>query len=171
MALPEGVRAIAPVAAAFAALLGLMVWLFDGLLEQRRHPNHNLAAGPDGPGPVELEPGPGGQYRAPGRINGERVTFLLDTGASHVAVPGGLADELGLERGPETRVVTASGTATAYHTRIDRIELGGLRVDDVRGSINPAMGGDAVLLGMTFLREVDFSQRDGRLILEAPDRR
>jgi len=171
MALPEGVRAIMPVAAVFAGLIGLMAWVFDGVLEQRRNPNRDVTVGAAGDERVELEPGPGGQYRAPGRINGQAVTFLIDTGASHVAVPASLAAELGLERGPEIRVRTASGTATAYHTRIDRIELGGLRVDDVRGSINPAMGGDAVLLGMTFLRAVDFSQRDGRLILQPGGRR
>ncbi len=168
MRIPEGVRAIAPVAAVFAGLLVLMTWLFGDLLERRHHPNRGLDADAER---VVLEAGPGGHYRAPGRINGERVTFLVDTGASHVAIPGGVADHLGLERGAEIRVSTAGGVTTAYNTRLDEIALGGLRVRDVRGSIVPDMGGDAVLLGMTFLRHIQFSQRDGQLVLEPPRER
>lgn len=162
----ESLRALAPVLAAFAVLFGVLWLALDALVEGRTHPNSGLDTGADGPRRIALEAGPGGHYRVPGTINGERVEFLVDTGASHVAVPGRLADGLGLERGPEIRVVTANGTTTAYHTRIERIAVGGIALRDVRGSINPDMGGEAVLLGMTFLRELDFRQEGGRLILE-----
>lgn len=165
----EPLRALAPVVAAFALLLGIMWLLFDGLLERRQNPNRDLTTGPGGPERVVLEAGPGGHYVVPGTINGRAVTFLVDTGASHVAIPAGVADELGLERGPQIRVVTASGTTTAHHTRIQRIAVGGIELRDVRGSIIPSMGGDEVLLGMTFLRALDFRQQEGRLILERPD--
>ena len=162
----DSLRALAPVVAAFAVLFGVLWLVMDALVEGRRNPNAEVVTGGDGPRRIALEAGPAGHYRVPGTINGERVEFLVDTGASHVAVPGDLADALGLERGPEIRVVTANGTATAYHTRIDRIAVGGIELRDVRGSINPAMGGDDVLLGMTFLRALDFRQEGGRLILE-----
>ena len=162
----DSLRTLTPVVAAFAVLLGVSWLAMDYLVERRGNPNRNVETNEGAPQRIELEQGPGGHYRVPGRINGERVEFLVDTGASHVAVPGGLADSLGLERGPEIRVVTANGTATAYHTRIDRIAVGGIRLHDVRGSINPSMGGDAVLLGMTFLRELELRQVDRRLILE-----
>jgi aspartyl protease family protein len=162
----DSLRALAPVIAAFALLFGVLWLAMDALVEQRDRPNRDVAVGSDGPRRIGLEAGPGGHYRVPGTINGEQVEFLVDTGASHVAVPGGLADRLGLQRGPEIRVVTANGTATAYHTRIERIAIGGIELRDVRGSINPSMGGDDILLGMTFLRELDFRQRDGELILE-----
>lgn len=162
----EPLRALAPVVAAFALLLGLMWLAFGELLAWRTNPNRDVATGTDGPQRIVLEASPGGHYVVPGTINGRRVTFLVDTGASHVAVPAELAGELGLERGPQVRVVTAAGTTTAYHTRIDRIAVGGIELRDVRGSINPSMGGDEILLGMTFLRAVDFRQHDGRLILQ-----
>ena len=158
-------RTLLPVVAAFALLLGLMWLAFGALLERRDNPNRDIATGPGAPTRVVLEAGPGGHYVVPGTINGRSVAFLVDTGASHVAVPAGLADDLDLERGPEIRVVTAAGTTTAYHTRIERIAVGGIVMRDVRGSINPSMGGDRVLLGMTFLRELDFRQQEGRLIL------
>jgi aspartyl protease family protein len=168
MRIPEGVRAIAPVVGVFALLLGVMTWLFGDLLERRHKPNRAVDADAER---VVLEAGPAGQYRAPGRINGERVPFLVDTGASHVAIPGAVADRLGLERGAQIRVSTAGGVTTAYNTRIDEIALGGLRVRDVRGSIVPDMSGDAVLLGMTFLRHVRLRQREGELLLEPPRER
>jgi len=117
-----------------------------------------------------LERNPAGRYVAPGTINGREVTFLVDTGADHVAVPSGVADDVGLERGRRIRVGTAGGTAAAYTTRIDRITLGGIRLRDIRGSITPTMGGESVLLGMTFLRHVDFSQKGDRLIIEPSTR-
>ncbi|MDZ7747801.1 MAG: TIGR02281 family clan AA aspartic protease [Halofilum sp. (in: g-proteobacteria)] len=161
-------RTLAPVAAAFALLLALVWVLFGTLLEQRHHPNRGLVTGAGGPERVVLEPGPGGHYSAPGTINGHEVTFLVDTGASHVAVPDGIAPGLGLERGPQIRVATAAGTVRAWRTRIDRIAIGGLALRDVRGSINPRMGGERVLLGMSFLRHVEFRQQGERLILAPP---
>lgn len=168
--MPEALRTLAPIAAVFALLLGLMWLAFGELLEQREHPNRALVTGADGPRRVTLEPSPGGHYLAPGRINGQAVTFLVDTGASHVAVPAGVADDLGLERGPPIRVVTAAGTVRAFRTRIDRIALGGIELRDVAASINPSMGGDEVLLGMSFLRHVQFRQGSEGLVIEPPSR-
>jgi aspartyl protease family protein len=60
---------------------------------------------------------------------------------------------------------TANGTATVYRTRLDQVSLGGLTQNNVRGSINPHVAGDYILLGMTFLGGIDFSQSDGVLTL------
>lgn len=162
----DSLRALTPVIATFALLFAVLWFGMDALVDRRDNPNREMATGADGPQRIELEAGPGGHYRVPGEINGQRVSFMVDTGASHVAVPGGVAEELGLERGAEIRVVTANGTTTAYNTRLDSIAVGGIQLRDVRGSINPSMGGDDILLGMTFLREVEFRQVGGRLILE-----
>ncbi len=162
----DSLRALGPVIATFALLFAVLWFGMDALVDRRDNPNRDLSTGADGPQRIELEAGPGGHYRVPGRINDQRVSFLVDTGASHVAVPQGVAEELGLERGAEIRVVTANGTTTAYNTRIDRISVGGIELRDVRGSINPSMGGDDILLGMTFLGELEFRQVGGRLILE-----
>lgn len=164
----QPVSTLAPVAAAFVLLIGVMWWAFDGYLDRRHNPNRDLGTGAGATERVVLEASPGGHYAVPGEINGRPVKFLVDTGASHVAVPAALAEDLNLERGPRIRVATAAGETTAYHTRIDRIALGGIELLNIRGSINPSMDADFVLLGMTFLRHLDFSQKDGRLILERP---
>lgn len=164
----EPTRSLALLAATLALIMAALWLAFDTLLERRYNPNRHIESGASGPQRVELEPNPAGQYVLPGRINGVRVTFLLDTGASHVAVPARLADDLGLERGPEIRVDTAGGRTSAYHTIIERIAVGGIVQHGVRGSINPALSSEHVLLGMTFLRHVDFRREGERLIIERP---
>ncbi len=156
-----------PVLLAFALLLLMMTLAFDHLIERRRNPNLSLLSETGAGSRVELKRNRSGSYLAPGKINGVPVTFLVDTGASTVALPAHVADRLGLERGPSLTVHTAAGTTRAFHTWIDRIVLGGIQVENVRGTITPAMTGDEVLLGMTFLRHVSFSQQGDRLVIEA----
>lgn len=164
----EPARSLTLLAGALALIM-VALWLaFDTLLERRHNPNRHIETGASAPQRLELEPNPAGQYVVPGRINGVRVTFLVDTGASHVAVPARLADDLALARGPEIRVDTAGGQTTAYHTIIDRIAVGGITQRGVRGSINPALASEHVLLGMTFLRYVDFRREGERLVIERP---
>ncbi|MGM0594628.1 MAG: retropepsin-like aspartic protease family protein [Pseudomonadota bacterium] len=147
--------------------LGLLSLLFGDLLEQQRNPNQNLSATTTEGGvrEVVLERNRGGHYMANGSINGHEVEFLLDTGASDVSIPAPVAHRLGLERGAARRYGTANGTITAYSTTIPRLELGGIALHDVRASINPHMAGETILLGMSFLRHLEFTQRDGELIL------
>ena len=164
----EGARALVPIAVTFALLFGVLYWALGGLVEQRRNPNDEIPAGEGGPRRIELVANPAGQFVVSGSINGSAVEFLIDTGASHVAVPARLADDIGLERGPEMRVETASGIARAYHTTIDRVAIGGIVRRDVRGSIVPSMPGESALLGMTFLRGIELRQSGDRLILEQP---
>jgi aspartyl protease family protein len=168
--LSESLRTMTPMVVVFALLIGLMTWGFDALLERRDNPNLALVAGAGAPTTVVLKRNRAGRYVAPGRINGYDVTFLVDTGADHVAVPMDVARRIGLPRGQKVPVGTAGGVTTAYTTRLDTLTLGGLELRDVRGSITPAMTGDEVLLGMSFLRYVDFSKKGDLLIIEPPSR-
>ena len=93
------------------------------------------------------------------------MLFLLDTGATDVAVPGALAQELGLEAGAPVSVNTANGRSTGYRTRLSELTLGDIRLQDVRALIVPGMDGDEVLLGMSALKQLEFTQRDGTLVL------
>lgn len=164
----ETARSLAGVAVTFALLMGALYWALGGMLDRRHQPNDHIEAGVGGPQRIELAASPGGQYIVPGTINGHEVNFLVDTGATHVAVPASIAEDLALERGAETRVVTAGGSRRAWYTTIDRIAIGGIERRNVRGSINPSMPGDYVLLGMTFLRDLELRQQGDRLILERP---
>ncbi|MAB98764.1 MAG: TIGR02281 family clan AA aspartic protease [Pseudomonadaceae bacterium] len=106
-----------------------------------------------------------GHYVSAGQINGNDVTFLLDTGATQVAVPSAVAEQLGLQAGAPIVIRTANGRATAHKTRLDRLKLGAIELRDVPALIAPGMHGDEVLLGMSALKQLEFTQRDGTLML------
>ncbi|WP_304639650.1 retropepsin-like aspartic protease family protein [Pseudomonas sp.] len=151
---------------AWVAGLGLAANWFAGVEERKRNPNQNpVSLRTESGVEVILQRNPQGHYLATGRINGREVVFLLDTGATFVAVPAHLAEGLRLERGRATTVITANGPAQSFTTRIDALELGDIRLQGVEAGIVPGMTGDEILLGMSALRRLDFSQRGGELIL------
>ncbi|HEX9803629.1 MAG TPA: TIGR02281 family clan AA aspartic protease [Gammaproteobacteria bacterium] len=150
-------------------LLGLLLlaYLFNGLLEQQRNPNRSIQTVTSGSGlrEVVLQRNRHGHYLASGSINSEAVEFLLDTGASDVSIPESVARRLGLQRGAPIVYATANGPITAYHTRLSSLALGGIELHEVRASINPHMDGDTILLGMSFLKHLEFTQRGDTLII------
>jgi aspartyl protease family protein len=157
---------------AWLAGLGLLVWLFAGIEQSERNPNTAPATSRDqnGQARVVLQRNRYGHYVASGQINGSETTFLLDTGASDVSIPASLADRLGLQRGPEQLYSTANGLITGYLTRLDSVRIANIELRDVRASINPNDSGDEILLGMSFLRRLDFTQRGDQLILSQTGR-
>lgn len=149
--------------------LGLLTWLFGSWENSLFNPNPSPKVADSGAWrQVILESNRQHHYVAGGQINGQPVTFLLDTGATDVVIPAGLANRLGLRRGAAGRAATANGFVTIYRTRLDSVQLGSIRLQDVTASINPGMDGEAVLLGMSALRSIEFTQRDGQLILRQP---
>jgi aspartyl protease family protein len=152
---------------AWILVLGVLTLLFNNYLERQYNPNRETVSRitETGAREVVLERNRHGHYVASGEINGERVVFLLDTGATLVSVPAALASRLGLERGPGFPAVTANGTVTVYGTRLDSVRLGDIEVRDVRASINPGLQGDEVLLGMSFMQDLELLQRGGTLTL------
>lgn len=112
-----------------------------------------------------------GQYVVPGTVNGVDVEFLLDTGATGVALPHALAQRLGLVSGPPVEIVTASDVVPGYLVTLDEVSVGPLSLHRVRGSVSERTIGDQVLLGMSFLRHFELSQRGGSLTVRAPPRR
>ncbi len=105
-----------------------------------------------------------GHYLARGAINGQAVDFLVDTGATDVALSESLARSLGLEFGPEIVVMTAGGPAGAWMTRLDKVSVGSLSLSNVRATITPALS-DEVLLGMSFLQHFNLTQEGEELII------
>lgn len=146
--------------------IGAGTWWFHGYLEEQRNPNAHLvnAVTSDGE-PLVLERNRGGHFVATGRINGEPVEFLLDTGATYVAVSSGLAERLGLEATGSAWFNTANGRVRGDLTTLDEVSLGGFSAREVRGSISPGMEGEVALLGMSFLNRFDIQIRDARMVL------
>ena len=110
-------------------------------------------------------------YVAPGTVNGVDVEFLIDTGASGVAIPPAVARRLKLRRGPKVDITTASDVIPGYLVILDEVSLGPLSLKRVHGSVSEQSIHDEVLLGMSFLRHFDLSQRGRSLTLRAPARR
>jgi aspartyl protease family protein len=153
--------------AAWIVLLGLLTLFFANRLDQQRNPNQAVLSRVNDAGisEVVLARNRFGHYVTSGAVNGRAVEFLLDTGATDVAIPVQLADELGLERGAAVRYQTANGSITAWLTRLDSVRIGPLEIRDVAASINPGMGDMEILLGMSVLKRIEFTQRGDTLIL------
>lgn len=149
-------------------LMGSLTLFFNGFIQERDNPNHALLELDTEGGEVVLQRNRAGHYLAPGLINGQPVNFLLDTGATHVSVPAGIAEDLGLTKGRRSQVSTANGVISVYQTELDSVQLGGIRLQRVRASINPHMPDEVVLLGMSFMKHLDMTQRDGVLTLRVP---
>jgi len=147
-------------------LVALLTLIFNNILERQYNPNQKLASrqGADG-AEVSLKRNKYGHYVASGLINGQPVVFMLDTGATDIAVPVQVADRLGLKRGRKKIYQTAKGPATAYATVLEQVSLGDIQVRNVRASINPHMRSEEVLLGMSFLKQLEFTQRGDTLTL------
>jgi aspartyl protease family protein len=94
----------------------------------------------------------------PVRLNGRVVApFLIDTGASYVLVPSAVADEAGIQVGPETRTVqfsTANGVVEQAVVTLDSVELGTAVVEGVPASISPTM--EIGLLGLSFFNRFTY---------------
>ncbi len=157
--------------AAWIVGLALLVLMFQRFMDQGENPNQNLEVSMDSGGrhQVVLERNRTGHYVAAGRINGEPVIFMIDTGATDVALSLELAKNLDLRLGVGRIFRTANGDVQTWAALLDEVDLGGLAAQRVRASVLPNMPGDQVLLGMSYLKRFELIQRDGILILRAPD--
>lgn len=153
--------------AAWVLIMGLLAIPLSGLLEDKYNPNRRVEGSrhSDGTTEVTLLRNRQGHYIAPGLINGRPVSFMLDTGATVISVPEPMARDIGLKRGRPVTLETANGARRAWATRLDRVELGPIRLDDVPAVINPGHSTAQVLLGMSFLKQLDFTQRGRELTL------
>lgn len=152
---------------AWITLLGLGVLFFGDVLEQQFNPNRELETrlSEAGAREVVLQRNRFGHYVTSGEINGQPVTFMLDTGATGVAIPDAVARRLGIPRGRAYRTQTANGTAVSYAAMLDSVAVGDIALNNVQAGIAPGMGIDQVLLGMSFLKHIEFTQRGDSLIL------
>jgi aspartyl protease family protein len=157
---------------AWLIVLAMLYVFFREVLEQQYNPNRDLVStvGPQRSAQVTLQRNRAGHYLARGKINGKEVTLFIDTGASDVAVPGALAAGLGLERGRKVLRHTANGLATGWSTRLASVAVGGIQLEDVKATIMPRMKGEEILLGMSFLKNLELIQRDDQLVLRYPQR-
>ena len=110
-----------------------------------------------------------GQYRMRGAIDGQPVNFLVDTGASVVAMSQVHATMIGLNYagGQKGFVQTAQGNADAYFVTLDKVTLGNITRHKVRATVIQGTYPVDVLLGMSFLNGVNLQDQAGVLTLTA----
>jgi len=152
--------------AMWIAVMIMVFFLFDDLLENDYNPNQQVNTEiTKQQRIVVLKRNRYGHYVTQGKINNHSVTFLLDTGASDISIPDKIAKKLKLKYGQERRYQTANGIIVGNLTQLNQVSIGNIQLRNLCSSINPKMNNDEILLGMSFLKNIEFTQRGDTLIL------
>ncbi len=132
--------------------LGYSVWTGGGRIGGEL----DLAQGFEDEGSIHFRADPRGHYFVKAEVNGVEVLFMVDTGASDVALTRRDARRIGLDvdRLSYTRPYsTANGIAYGAQVSLDSIDLGPINKTNISGSVVPD-GLNHSLLGMSFLNEL-----------------
>lgn len=108
-----------------------------------------------------------GMYSTTGFINGHPVNFLVDTGATWIAMNANQARSLGINFryiGKRGAVSTANGVATVYRVNLDKVRVGEIELNNVAAGVLEGNSPSQVLLGNSFLNRVEM-QRQGQVML------
>jgi aspartyl protease family protein len=118
---------------------------------------------------VVLTKGHNGHFQVDARVDGRRLEFLVDTGASHIALRQSEAGRLGIYPRPSdftVRVSTANGMTRAALVELRTVEVGDIVVRNVPAIVHSDEGLSVNLLGMSFLSRVRWTHERGKLVLE-----
>ena len=123
----------------------------------------------EGRATVTLTRLPNGHFETDARVNGRPVRFLIDTGATGIALSYRTARSIGL---PVDRLRfdgvtrTANGVARVASVRLDRVEVGGIARENLRASVSSPGALGVNLLGQSFLESLaGYERRADRLTL------
>jgi aspartyl protease family protein len=147
-------------------LIGLALFLGFKAFEQRGQRARIAVEGDV----VEIQRSADGHYHWPGRINGRKVDFLIDTGATSTAISTTLARELDLPVLGEVQGGTANGPVVGQVVQADLSLQGGVKAERLHLTALPHLDGHP-LLGMDVLGKLRWKQHDGVLSIDLrPDR-
>jgi aspartyl protease family protein len=111
-----------------------------------------------------------GHFEVDARVNGRRIGFMVDTGASVIALTTRDAARLGIHPAQSVftvEVKTANGTIRGAPMRLDRVEIDNIELRDVAALVLPDQALSDNLLGLSFLSRLRrFEYSDGKLVLE-----
>ncbi|PIE82055.1 MAG: TIGR02281 family clan AA aspartic protease [Cardiobacteriales bacterium] len=144
-------------------MLGVLFYLYsDRYFARDYNPNQTVSFNDD---ELHLAVSGDGHYRVSGFINQQPVLFLLDTGASGIALSEELALRLHLPKGSKVQSMTANGSTDGWMTSLSTITIGGVTINNMPATILPNIDNE-ILLGMSYLRHFDWHHADGELILK-----
>ncbi|MBV1931552.1 MAG: TIGR02281 family clan AA aspartic protease [Porticoccaceae bacterium] len=117
---------------------------------------------------VNLPRGKNGHFYARGAINGYPTSFMVDTGATSVAMNQNHARQFGIDasKGTESAASTAGGIVKTHMVTLQKVSVGGITVHNVPASIVDGDFPAQILLGNSFLSQVDMSEQAGVLVLK-----
>jgi aspartyl protease family protein len=110
-----------------------------------------------------------GSYITAGSINGQVVQFLVDTGATSIAMNEVYARQLGIDFryvGQPVQASTASGVARGYAIKLDSVKVGSIQLRNVEAVVLEGGFPARVLLGMSFLKHVSFERENNLMTLK-----
>jgi aspartyl protease family protein len=108
-----------------------------------------------------------GQFVTSGQVNGNHMRFVIDTGATYVAIPASEARRLGIDlsHARQGATMTANGPVAVYKVSLDSVTLGGVTLYNVEATVHPMPGMDVGLLGMSFLNRMEMRREGTTLTL------
>jgi aspartyl protease family protein len=119
---------------------------------------------------VTIPRDPRGHFQVGGRIDGRRVDFMVDTGASVIALTEREANRLGIRPSRDdftAQVKTANGTVKAAPVMLNNVDIDGLVVRNVQALVVPGNALSENLLGLSYLTKLKrFEYANGKLVLE-----
>lgn len=121
----------------------------------------------DGGRRVVLTADSGGHFTGQGSVNGKVMQFMVDTGATAVAIGAGEAERMGLDfrKGQPITMRTANGNTQGWRIKLPSVRVGDVELRDVDAVITPqAM--PYVLLGNSFLSHFQMNRTNDQMVLE-----
>ena len=155
----------------------VMLKSIDKFLDFSARPRAATAANAEPPAPqvsngyrtVRLQIDDRGHFQVEARVDGRRLDFIVDTGATHIALRASDAARLGIRPTPHdysVKVNTANGEGRAARVELGMVEVGGIVVRDLPAFVHPDEALGVNLLGMSFLSRLRWTHERGRLMLE-----
>ena len=116
---------------------------------------------------VRIVPDAQGMYFVNGKINGTSIDFLVDTGATNVAMSGRQARALNIDfkKGLRGQAQTAAAVVEVWQITLNSVSVGDIKLSNVTASVIAGNQPGQVLLGNSFLRHTDMHQADSALVI------
>lgn len=115
---------------------------------------------------IVLQAGQGGHFFTPGTINGKAVHFMVDTGATWIAMSNADAERAGInyKNGQPVRMSTANGPVQGYYIKLDSVRVGDVEIFGVDAVVTP-QSMSYMLLGNSFLTRFQMTRENEQMVL------